>query len=76
MHPPVRLRSLHTIVPDTVLVQDEVRDVFASQPDIGRLAKRNLGASVHGAGSDSRHTDIDQEWLAAETDEPVLFVRA
>lgn len=75
MHPPVRLRSLHTIVPDTVLVQDEVRDVFASQPDIGRLAQRIVGASFNGSGIDSRHTVIDELSLTAETDDPVFFDR-
>ena len=29
------LRSLRTIVPDTVIEQHEVRDIFASQPDVG-----------------------------------------
>lgn len=76
MHPPVRLRSLHTVVPDTALMQDEVRDVFAAQPDIGRLAQRIVGASFNGSGIDTRHTVIDELSLAADTDEPVFFDRA
>ena len=75
MRPPVMLRSLQTIVPDTVLVQDEVRDVFAAQPDLGRLAQRIVGASFNGSGIDTRHTVIDELSLTAETDEPVFFDR-
>lgn len=76
MHPAVRLRSLHTIVPDTVLLQDEVRDVFAAQPDIGRLARRIVGASFNGSGIDSRHTVIDELSFDVEVEEPVFFDRA
>jgi len=70
--PPV-LRSLQTIVPDTVLVQEQVRDVFAAQPDIGRLAQRLVGASFNGSGIDTRHTVIDELSLDGATAEPVFF---
>ncbi|WP_217184353.1 type III polyketide synthase [Streptomyces sp. AC495_CC817] len=73
MTPPAVLRSLHTLVPDTVLAQDEVRDVFASQPDIGRLAQRIVGASFNGSGIDTRHTVIEELSLAARSDDPVFF---
>ena len=76
MRPPARLRSLQTIVPDTLLVQDEVRDVFAAQPDIGRLAQRIVGASFNGSGIDTRHTVIDELSLAADITDPVFFDRA
>ncbi|MFJ4996567.1 type III polyketide synthase [Microbacterium sp. NPDC088619] len=73
------LRSLRTIVPDTVIEQHEVRDIFASQPDVGRLAQRIIGASFNGSGIDTRHTVIEE--LAptarptASTHEPVFFDR-
>src|SRR3954447_21133515 len=70
------LRSLQTIVPDTRLVQDEVRDVFAAQPDIGRLAKRIVSASFNGSGIDTRHTVLDELSFTAETPSPQFFDRA
>lgn len=76
MRPPARLRSLQTIVPDTLLVQDEVRDVFAAQPDIGRLAQRIVGASFNGSGIDTRHTVIDELSLTSDVADPVFFDRA
>lgn len=76
MHPPVRLRSLQTIVPGTVLEQAQVRDVFAAQPDIGRLAQRIVGASFNGSGIDTRHTVIDELSLTADTPEPLFFDRS
>lgn len=69
------LRSLQTIVPDTVLVQEEVRDVFAAQPDIGRLAQRIVGASFNGSGIDTRHTVISELSLDSDTADPVFFER-
>ncbi|MBO0979753.1 type III polyketide synthase [Microbacterium sp. SD291] len=70
------LRSLQTIVPDTVLVQEQVRDVFAAQPGIGRLAQRIVGASFNGSGIDTRHTVIDELSLTADVAEPRFFDRA
>lgn len=75
MSRPAVLRSLQTIVPDTVIEQNEVRDIFASQPDVGRLAQRIIGASFNGSGIDSRHTVIGELSSAARTDEPVFFDR-
>lgn len=69
------LRSLRTIVPDTVIEQHEVRDIFASQPDIGRLAQRIIGASFNGSGIDTRHTVIEELSRTASTPEPVFFDR-
>lgn len=69
------LRSLQTIVPDAVIEQNEVRDIFASQPDVGRLAQRIIGASFNGSGIDTRHTVIGELSSAAHTDEPVFFDR-
>lgn len=69
------LRSLRTIVPDTVIEQHEVRDIFASQPDVGRLAQRIIGASFNGSGIDTRHTVIEELSLTSNTDETVFFDR-
>jgi len=69
------LRSLQTIVPDTVLEQNEVRDIFASQPDVGRLAQRIIGASFNGSGIDTRHTVIDEFSSHPQAEEPIFFDR-
>ncbi|MHC9042993.1 type III polyketide synthase [Microbacterium saperdae] len=76
MSRPAVLRSLQTIVPDTVLRQDEVRDVFGSQPDLGRLAQRIVSTSFNVSGIDTRHTVIDELSLTAVTENPVFFDRA
>jgi predicted naringenin-chalcone synthase len=72
--PPV-LRSLQTIVPETVLHQDEVRDVFAAQPELGRLAQRIVATSFNVSGIDTRHTVIDELSLDSDTPDPVFFDR-
>lgn len=69
------LRSLRTIVPDTVIEQHEVRDMFAAQPDVGRLAQRIIGASFNGSGIDTRHTVIQELSPTASTDETLFFDR-
>ncbi|MDN3444931.1 type III polyketide synthase [Microbacterium sp. APC 3901] len=69
------LRSLRTIVPDTVIEQHEVRDIFASQPDVGRLAQRIIGASFNGSGIDTRHTVIEELSPTTSTDEALFFDR-
>ncbi|KAA0960551.1 type III polyketide synthase [Microbacterium sp. ANT_H45B] len=68
------LRSLRTIVPDTVIEQDAVRDIFAAQPDVGRLATRIIGASFNGSGIDTRHTVIKELAPAAATADPPTFL--
>ncbi|MGM7671848.1 type III polyketide synthase [Microbacterium sp. A93] len=72
---PAVLRSLQTIVPDTQLVQEDVRDVFAAQPDIGRLAKRIVSASFNGSGIDTRYTVLEELSFSAETESPQFFDR-
>ncbi|MEV7611274.1 type III polyketide synthase [Microbacterium sp. NPDC089320] len=69
------LRSLRTIVPDTVIEQHEVRDIFASQPDVGRLAQRIIGASFNGSGIDTRHTVIPELSPTASTEDTTFFDR-
>jgi len=69
------LRSLQTIVPGTALRQEEVRDVFAAQPDLGRLEKRIVTASFNGSGIDTRYTVLDELSFSAEVDSPQFFDR-
>lgn len=73
MSPPPVLRSLQTLVPDTRLDQNEVRDVFAAQPGLGRLAKRIVGASFNLSGIESRYTVISELSLTAESEDPMFF---
>lgn len=70
MAPTVQLRSLQTLVPEIPLEQRAVRDVFAAQPDLGRLARRIVTASFDGSGIDTRHTvlgELDLETPAEST---------
>lgn len=69
------LRSLQTIVPDTPLEQEEVRDVFAAQPEIGRLAKRIVAASFNGSGIDTRYTVLKELSFSADVESPQFFDR-
>lgn len=71
----VQLRSLQTLVPDVPLEQDTVRDVFAAQPDIGRLAKRLVPASFNGSGVEMRHTVLDELDLTAEAASALFYDR-
>jgi len=75
MSPIVQLRSLQTIVPDVPLDQETVRDVFAGQPGLSRLAKRLVTASFNGSGIETRHTVLDELSLDAETSNPQFYDR-
>lgn len=75
MSRPAVLRSLQTIVPDTVLRQDQIRDIFGSQPDLGRLAQRIVSTSFTVSGIDTRHTVIDEFAPTAAPEHPVFFDR-
>lgn len=67
------LSALQTVVPPTVLVQGEVRDVFAAQPGLGRLAQRIIGTSFNASGIDTRRTVIDELRPGAELEHPTFF---
>ena len=56
----VTLRGLRTAVPPTVLIQEQVRDVFAAQPGLSRLAQRIVPTSFDVSGIETRHTVIDE----------------
>ena len=71
----VTLRSLETAVPDTVLIQDQVRDVFASQPGTSDLAKRLVGASFNSSGIERRYSAVSEMDFSASVDSPQFFDR-
>ncbi len=67
------MRSLETAVPNTVMVQTDVRDVFAAQPDISRLGKRLVGAAFDSSGIDTRYTAVEELTLEKHSDSPLFF---
>jgi alpha-pyrone synthase len=69
----VTLRALQTVVPPTVLVQEQVRDIFAAQPGLSRLAQRLVTASFNLSGIDTRHTVIEELTLDSEEANPQFF---
>jgi len=69
----VTLRALQTVVPPTVLVQEQVRDIFAAQPGLSRLAQRLVTASFNLSGIDTRHTVIEELTLDSDVAEPQFF---
>ncbi|MDN4612185.1 type III polyketide synthase [Arthrobacter burdickii] len=71
----VILRSLETAVPDTVLVQSQVRDAFAAQPGLTRLGQRLVGAAFDSSGIETRYTVIEELTLDRAFDAPVFFDR-
>ena len=56
----ITIRSIETAVPPTVLRQDEIRDVFAGQPELSRLGGRLVRAAFDVSGIDTRHTVVDE----------------
>ncbi|GAA4774946.1 type III polyketide synthase [Microbacterium gilvum] len=72
----VTLLGLATLVPPTVLHQDEVRDVFAAQPGQSRLAQRLVTTSFGVSGIERRHTVL-RELGGGEPDggEPLFYDR-
>ncbi|GAA3888474.1 hypothetical protein GCM10022381_32960 [Leifsonia kafniensis] len=69
----VTLRSLQTAVPPTILVQEQVRDVFAAQPDLSRLAQRLVTTSFNLSGIDTRRTVIEELTLESDAADPQFF---
>jgi len=54
------IRAIGTAVPETTLDQDRVRDLFAAQPDLGRLAGRLVPAAFGASEVEHRHTVLDE----------------
>ncbi|MER2135500.1 MAG: type III polyketide synthase [Arthrobacter sp.] len=69
----VTLRSLETAVPSTVLVQDQVRDVFAAQPGLTRLGTRLVNTCFNGADIDTRRTALEELTLSSTVENPQFF---
>ncbi|MDQ0893894.1 type III polyketide synthase [Agromyces ramosus] len=69
----VSLRAISTAVPSTTLVQPEVRDVFASQPGLNRLAQRIVATSFNVSGIETRYTVLEELSRDAHPEVPVFF---
>ena len=67
------MRSLETAVPETVMVQSDVRDVFAAQPGLSRLGTRLVGAAFDSSGIETRYTAVKEMTLDASSENPVFF---
>jgi len=70
---PAHLQALATAVPPTVLQQDEVRDVFAAQPGLTRLAQRLVGTAFDASGIRTRHTVLEELRLDGQRPDPMFF---
>ncbi|SEB45463.1 Predicted naringenin-chalcone synthase [Paramicrobacterium humi] len=71
----ITLASIASLTPDTVLVQSEVRDVFASQPDLSRLAQRLISTSFDQSGISTRRSAIVEFDNDTHVDEPQFYDR-
>jgi predicted naringenin-chalcone synthase len=65
--------SIETVVPDTVLAQPDVRDVFAAQPDLSRLAQRLVPATFDAAAIETRHTAVEELSWSSRSEHPQFF---
>ena len=52
--------GIGTAVPDTRLTQDDVRDLFAAQPGLDRVARRIITAAFDHSAIDTRHTVLPE----------------
>src|SRR5437868_12431571 len=69
----VTLMSLQTAVPATILVQSQVRDVFAAQPGLTRLGSRLVKTCFDSAAIDTRHTAVQEMTMDYRSDDPQFF---
>lgn len=67
------MRSLETAVPTTVMVQSQVRDVFAAQPGLNRLGQRLVTAAFDSSGIDTRFTAVEELTLERHSETPLFF---
>ncbi|MEJ1114890.1 type III polyketide synthase [Paenarthrobacter sp. CCNWLY172] len=70
---PVYVRSLETAVPPTILVQQQAREVFASQPGLTRLGTRLVTTCFDSAAIDTRYTAVAELSLDAHPENPEFF---
>ncbi|GAA3587713.1 type III polyketide synthase [Klugiella xanthotipulae] len=69
----VFLHTIATAVPDHILVQTEARDVFASQPNLTRLAQRLVRASFDGSAIETRRSVIEDFHLGRVPEHPTFY---
>jgi predicted naringenin-chalcone synthase len=69
----ISLRGLSTVVPSTILPQPEVRDVFAAQPGLNRLAQRIITTSFDVSGIERRYSVLEELTFDERDGEPVFF---
>lgn len=69
----VTLRSLELALPDTVLVQDEARDLYTAQPQLSRRAARLASAAFNGSGIDRRYTALQEMDRSGTVEAPLFF---
>jgi len=69
----ISLRGLSTVVPPTILPQPGVRDVFAAQPGLNRLAQRIITTSFDMSGIERRFTVLEELTFDEREGEPVFF---
>ncbi|WP_141880801.1 type III polyketide synthase [Homoserinimonas aerilata] len=68
--------ALETVVPPTVLLQHDVRDVFAAQPGLSRLAQRLVPATFDAAAIETRHSAIAELSWESGAEHPLFFLPA
>ncbi|WP_348614350.1 type III polyketide synthase [Kocuria rhizophila] len=56
----VRMLSIETVVPETVIRQEDVTRLFAGQPGMTRLGSRLVRSAFDGAGVATRHTVLPE----------------
>lgn len=64
-----RIVSIGTAVPATRIPQDHVRDLFADQPGLDRLARRRIHAAFGASAIEQRHTVLAELGEAAAPDD-------
>ncbi|MGV2951005.1 type III polyketide synthase [Glutamicibacter sp. AGC46] len=69
----VKIRTIQTAVPATTLAQEEIRDVFASQPNLSRLGERLIATSFNSAAINTRYSCVDEFDLSLPEPETPLF---
>ncbi len=67
------LRSLETAIPSTVLIQPQVRDVFAEQPGLTRLGQRLVRTSFDQSGIETRYSAVEELSLNSTAENPLFF---
>ena len=74
---PVKIRTIQTAVPATQLAQDEIRDVFASQPNLSRLGERLIATSFNSAAISTRYSCVDEfDLTLPQPEQPMFYDRA